>query len=163
MVRGRGPLSSSSISLVVIIRELDPAWIRTSARRVRVRAVHTNPRTWIYVELAVDHDSVAGVDGDAGSQGGVVVYLQAVARSRLDLEALVTSRFNRVRKHCRVESDLGAAGAVDDVLVKALVVGGFATATSRDGDHNGGERTHCQGGPHESHSRRACSSDSLPS
>src|SRR5260370_32817067 len=77
--------------LVVIIRVFNPARARTSAGRVRVRAVHTRSRTWIYVQLAVDHDRVAGVDGHAWSQGGVVVHLQTLAPGRLALYAFSAS------------------------------------------------------------------------
>src|SRR5712691_8899733 len=57
---------------VVIIRVFDPPWAGTSAGRVRVGAVHSEPWTWIDVELPVNDAAVAGVDGDARGTGGVV-------------------------------------------------------------------------------------------
>jgi hypothetical protein len=87
-----------------------------------VGAVNPVPRPRIDIELAVNHDVVAGVGRHGRRKSGVVIDLQHLAGRCLDLESFVPSRFHWFVQQNGVESHLGAIGGVDDVLVERLVV-----------------------------------------
>lgn len=129
---------------------------------MRVGAMNADTRTWIYIELAVNHDRVASVNGDVRGQVGVVIDLEPLTGGRPYLETLVIPRLNRVGEDRGIECDFGSAAAADDVLMKGLVIGGFATAASAEGDRNR-ERRQRNNNARVAHKARACSSESLPS
>src|SRR6267143_6774325 len=82
--------------LVIVLSQLDPAWVGAAAGGVSVGTVHADPRAWIDVKLAVNDQLVARVSGDVGGQGRVVVDLEHLARGRLHLKALMPSGFDGV-------------------------------------------------------------------
>ena len=120
-------------------------------------AMHPDSRSGVDVELAVDHHSISGVDGDNWRQRCVVIDLESFTRCRLYLEALVTPRLHRVVEHRRVEGHLGAAPAVDHVAVEGLVVSDIPAAARTQGKEHG------QQGSDTHHSARASSSVRRPS
>src|SRR5258708_39925658 len=141
---GRGNhLGFLSSLLVVVLRELYPPRIGTSARSVCVRAVHAAPGSGVYVQLAVDHERVSRVSRHRWREGGVVIDLEPVSRGIFDLESLVPSRLHRLAEDRRVECHLRAVGAVDDVLVKTCVIGSLASSARQQSERN----RHCYAGP----------------
>src|SRR5260370_38865222 len=130
-------------SLVVVGGEFDPARIWAPTRGLRVRAVHADPRSRVYVQLAVDHQRVSRVSRHRWREGRVVIDLEPVSRGIFDLESLVPSRLHRLAEDRRIECDFRAVGAVDDVLVKTCVIGSLASSARQQSERN----RHCYAGP----------------
>src|SRR5260370_26029099 len=80
LARRRNHLGFLSSLLEVVLRELYPSRIGTSARSVCVRAVHADPGSRVYVQLAVDHQRVSSVSRHRWREGRVVIDLEPVSR-----------------------------------------------------------------------------------
>src|SRR6266849_2043084 len=101
-----------------------------------MRAVDSDARARVDVQLAVNDDRITRVDGHRWGERGVVVDLERLAGGGLHLEALVSTRLDRVVQHCRIERHLSAVGAVGNVLVKAIVIGAFTATTPPRANHD---------------------------
>src|SRR2546421_283518 len=156
MAGGRGTESSSAISFVIVVFVLDPARVRATAGRVRVSAVHAVARTWVDVELAVDHEPVTSMNGHVLGEACVVVDLEHLSSRRTHLEPLVIARLHGVGLCRGVESDFCSGAVVLDISMQALVVGSLAAAAS-------GQHERRQKPRREPHADSACSRVILPS
>src|SRR5260370_25346215 len=126
-----------------------------------MRAVDPYARARVDVQLAVNDDRITRVDGHRWRERGVVVDLERLAGGRLHLEAFMSPRLNRVVEHGRIERHLSSVGAVDDVLVKAIVVWVLTATTRRRANEDDAESRHCGGAP-AGRSSRACPREHLP-
>src|SRR5579859_1642803 len=132
-------------SFVVVAAKHNPAGIGAPAGRLGMGAMHPQPRTWVDVQLAVDDDRIARMNGHLGGQFDVVVDLEHLPRARLHLKNFMVARIHGVVDHHRIERHFGAAAVVDHVLMQPLVVGSLATtARGKQCDRQrSGQNSHC--------------------